>query len=124
MRTFVGIYWDMVENVRNTRRLYQESYDPNTNVIGYDNFGHSIQHCYHCQDSGTITTIHLRTNRALSYKPVTNLLFVYKHVLYQHPGAILAFDWLKALTTYPKHMPIRIQMSPSQITQFASTKVL
>ena len=94
VRTFVGIYWDMVENVRNTRRLYQESYDPNTNVIGYHSFGHSIQHCYHCQDSGTITTIHLRTNRALSYKPVTNLLFVYihiKHVLYQHPGAVLAY---------------------------------
>ena len=48
VRTFVGIYWDMVENVRNTRRLYQKSYDPNTNVIGYDSFGHSIQHCYHC----------------------------------------------------------------------------
>ena len=34
VRTFVGLYWDMVENVRNTRRLYQESYDPNTNAIG------------------------------------------------------------------------------------------
>ena len=107
MRTFVGIYWDMVENVRNTRRLYQESYDPNTNVIGYHSFGHSIQHCYHCQDSGTITTIHLRTNRALSYKPVTNLLFVYIYKACAIPTSrrnTIAFDWFKALTTYPEHM--------------------
>ena len=44
------------------------------------------------------------------------LIYIYintKHVLYQHPGAILAFDWFKALTTYPKHMTIKIQMSPS-----------
>ena len=79
VRTFVGIYWDIVENVKNTRRLYQELYEPNTNAIRYDSFGHSIQHCYHCQDSRTITAIHLRTNRALSYKPVTNLLFVYTY---------------------------------------------
>ena len=33
VRTFVGIYWDIVENVKNTRRLYQELYEPNTNAI-------------------------------------------------------------------------------------------
>ena len=48
VRTFVGIYWDIVENVKNTRRLYRELYEPNTNAIRYDSFGHSIQHCYHC----------------------------------------------------------------------------
>ena len=35
MRTFVRIYCDMVENERNARRLYYESYDPYTNVIRY-----------------------------------------------------------------------------------------
>ena len=48
VRTFVGIYWDIVENVKITRRLYQELYEPNTNAIRYHSFGHSIQHCYHC----------------------------------------------------------------------------
>ena len=35
VRTFVQIYCDMVENKRNARRLYYESYDPYTNVIRY-----------------------------------------------------------------------------------------
>ena len=35
VRTFVRIYCDMVENERNVRRLYYESYDPYTNVIWY-----------------------------------------------------------------------------------------
>ena len=35
VRTFVWIYCDMVENERNARRLYYESYDPYTNVIWY-----------------------------------------------------------------------------------------
>ena len=35
VRTFVRIYCDMVENERNARRLYYESYDPYTNVIRY-----------------------------------------------------------------------------------------
>ena len=35
VRTFVWIYWDMVENERNARRLCYESYDPYTNVMRY-----------------------------------------------------------------------------------------
>ena len=35
VRTSVRIYCDMVENERNARRLYYESYDPYTNVIRY-----------------------------------------------------------------------------------------
>ena len=35
VRTFVRIYGDMVENERNARRLYYESYNLYTNVIRY-----------------------------------------------------------------------------------------
>ena len=35
VQTFVRIYGDMVENERNARRLYYESYDLYANVIRY-----------------------------------------------------------------------------------------
>ena len=46
VQTFVRIHSDMVENERNARRLYYETYDPYTNVIRYwrirDELGNNV----------------------------------------------------------------------------------